>query len=283
MLARSGVPVTLIARERNVEAIRKNGLFIDGLKIREHIAVDATSDDREAGNADIVLFSVKTTDTESGAKTLAASRKANATVVSLQNGIDNVERIRAASGIDAIPAVVYVGVAMVAPGHVKHSGAGNLVLGHAPRSAEICALFEQAEVPCRLSDQIDVELWEKFMLNLAYNAISALTQATYGRIAEDSRSRAVVELAVHEVVRVANARGVPLDTHKMIEKAIGLSKIIPQATSSTAQDIARGARTEIDSLNGYLFKLGQQLGIPVPVNETLYALVKLRETTSSSP
>ena len=125
MLARAGVPVTLIGRARHVDAINADGLFLDGLRLQERIRVSATTDVNAAHDAGIVLFCLKTVDTEDAAKLL----RPEALTISLQNGVDNVARIRAATGIEAIPAVVYVAAAMVAPGHVRHSGRGDLVIG----------------------------------------------------------------------------------------------------------------------------------------------------------
>lgn len=279
MLARAGTPVTLIGRERHVRAIEKDGLYLDGVRIKEHIKIGASTDIAAARDADLVLFSVKTVDTEAAATLLAPHLRENAVVLSLQNGIDNVERIRRATGIGAVPSVVYVGAAMAGPGHVRHSGAGNLILSSGRREINsIASMFERAEVPCRISDRIEVDLWTKFILNLAYNAMSALTQATYGAMAADPLTRSAMELATKEAIAVANASGAQLDPKEMLEKVFGLASLMPGATSSTAQDVARGSRTEIDSLNGYLSLRGAELGVPVPVNQTLYALVKLLES-----
>lgn len=280
MLARAGFPVTLIGRHAHVHAIERTGLFIDGVRIKEHVKVAASTELESARDADVVLFCVKTLDTEHAAKAMAPHLKESALVLSLQNGVDNAERIHSATGIEAISTVVYVGAAIPQPGTVKHAGAGHLVVGDRPRRTEIedvAAMFEAAEVPTRISEHIDIELWTKFHLNVAANAISALTGANYGRIAADERCWALMETLTQEVMAVAAAHGVRLDEKKLLEGIVMISKAIPEATSSTAQDIARGRPTEMDSLNGYVVKLAAGAGIPVPVNQTLYALVKLLE------
>ena len=169
MLARAGAPVTLIGRPRHVEAINRDGLFLDSLHFQEHIAVPASTSESAARDADIVLLCVKTVDTENAAKALTAHLSAGSVVISLQNGVDNVERVRAASTIAAIPAVVYVAAAITAPGRIKHSGRGDLVIGSRP---EIAAMFARAGIPCRVSDNIETDLWTKMIMNCAYNAIS---------------------------------------------------------------------------------------------------------------
>jgi 2-dehydropantoate 2-reductase len=226
---------------------------------------------------------VKTTDTESAAHAVQPHLAVGSVLVSMQNGVDNAQRIRAATGIDAVPAVVYVAAAMTAAGHVTHSGRGDLILGRTSAADvdEIAALFERAEVPCRVSDEIRVQLWTKMLMNCAYNAISALTRARYGPIARDMRARELMRLIVAEAVAVAAAEGVTLSAEAMTEAAYMLGEAMSGATSSTAQDIARGRLTEIDSLNGYVVRSGARSGIPVPVNRALYTLVKLLEAAAT--
>src|SRR5271156_7165916 len=120
MLARAGMPVTMIARPAYVEAVRRNKLFLDTVSFQERVAVGAATDPSAVRDANVVLFCVKGQDNEATARAIAPHLAADAIVVSVQNGVDNVERIRAASGIDALPAVVYVAAAMPEPGHVKH-------------------------------------------------------------------------------------------------------------------------------------------------------------------
>jgi 2-dehydropantoate 2-reductase len=275
MLARAGVPVTLIGRAAHVEAIVRCGLFLEGLHVNRHIPVAATTTMEGVRDAQLVLVCVKTLDTESTAREIAPVLAPGAAVASLQNGVDNVRRIHAAAGLEAIPVVVYVAAAMAGPGHVKHSGRGDLVL---PQSAGALAeLFESAGVPCRLSPAIETELWRKMVLNCAYNAISALGRARYGAMMRNPRIRRLMRQAIQETVAVAHADGVELSEEEMVEAAWKLGEAMSAATSSTAQDLARGKATEIESLNGYVARRGAEAGIPTPVNETLCALVRLLE------
>ena len=281
MLARAGVPVTLIGRTRHVDAINADGLFFDGLRVQERIRVAASIDVNAARDADVVLFCVKTVDTEQAAKLLSREPL----VISLQNGVDNVARIRAATGIEAIPAVVYVGAAMAAPGHVKHTGRGDLVIGDIWGSdrlqrnlAAIAQMFESAEVPCRVSDNVEGELWTKMIINCAYNAISALGQAKYAVLVRDPLTRDLMKRVTDEAMAAAQAGGVRLPVKDMMAAVWKIGDALAGATSSTAQDLARGNRTEIDSLNGYIVRRGAELGVPTPANQTLHALIKLRES-----
>jgi 2-dehydropantoate 2-reductase len=284
MLARAGADVTLIGRPHHVEAITRDGLFLDTLHFQQRVTVAASSELSAAHDAGIVLFSVKTFDTEDAAKSLAPHLLPGAAVVSLQNGVDNVERMRSAAHIDAVPAVVYVACAMTAPGRVKHSGRGDLILGDlfgTGRDLEsLAAVFTNAGVPCRVSDNIACDLWTKMIINCAYNAISALGRSQYARLVSNPWTRELMKQVTEEAVAIARAAGVRLPETDMVNAVWKLAETMSHAMSSTAQDIARGNRTEIDSLNGYLVRRGAQLGIATPVNQALHALVKLLEESS---
>ena len=284
MLARSGVPVTLIGRDPHMQTIAREGLQLNGVRVRERIPIAATTSLADGlGGAGIALLCVKTVHTETAAREIEPLLDPQTAVLSFQNGVDNVDRIFAATGRRALPVVVYVAAEMTAPGEVTHNARGDLVIGHrrdwpaSPALQPLAALFERAEIPCRVSPAIETELWTKMALNCAYNAVSALTRATYGRIAAFMPIRAVLGRALAEIVAVAGAQGVTLSHAALMEAGIRLGEAAVRATSSTEQDIARGRPTEIDSLNGYIARRGAALGIPTPVNETLWALVKLRE------
>lgn len=284
MLARAGAPVTLIARPDHAAAIRRDGLRFEGLRFQENIAVAASTEAAAVQGAQWVLFCVKSTDTEQAAREIAPHLAPDAVVLGLQNGVDNIERIRAVLPNPVLPAVVYVAAAMAGPGVMRHTGRGDLVIGNLGRPAlpeatlaEIAATFERGGIPCKVSPNVAGELWAKLLLNCAYNAISALTRAQYARIVSEPLTRDVLAEAVREVLAVAKAAGVAMPPGDSVEIALKLADGMPQATSSTAQDIGRGKRTEIDHLNGYVFRRGRELGVPTPVNQTLHALVKLLE------
>lgn len=277
MLARSGVPVTLIARPAHVEAINRDGLFIDSLNFQERICVAASTNLSAARGAAFVLFCVKTTDTETTARQLAPHLAPGVAVFSLQNGVDNIARMRAAAGFESFPTVVYVAAALSAPGHMKHSGGGRLILRPGPQAEQLSQLFARAGVPCQLSENIEGELWKKLVLNCAGNAVTAIGRASYGAIARHAPTREVLLATAREVSAVARAAGVPLPDEDFAAQALKFCENVGDATSSTAHDIQRGKRTEIDSLNGYVARLGAELGVPTPVNHTLWALVKLME------
>ena len=291
MLARAGADVTFIARLAHVDAVRRAGLFMDTVTFQERVRAAAFADPAAARGADFVLFCVKMLQTEEAARLLAPNLSPHAIVVSLQNGVDNVPRIRAASGINALPAVVYVAAALPEPGRVKHSGRGELIVGELPgyepaestvptRTARVAELFNFSGVPCKISSNIEADLWTKMVMNCAGNAVTAIAQTSYGHAARNPHTREMMTRVIEETVTVARASGVRLPDTNFVEMGLKLAEALGDTTSSTAQDLARGKRTEIDSLNGYIVRRGAELGIPTPVNSTLFALVKLIEETS---
>jgi 2-dehydropantoate 2-reductase len=282
MLARAGHAVTLVGRAQHVEAVRRDGLFLDTQSFRQHVAMAASTDASAVRGAELVLFCVKSGDTESAAADIAAHLEPGALVLSLQNGVDNAERLQAALPQHVCPAVVYVATEMAGPGRVKHHGRGELVVGPAAAAPDLVELFAGAEVPVQISDNVAGALWAKLILNCAYNALSAVTQLPYGRLVQGEGVEAVMRDVVDECLRVAQAAGVtvPSDIWEAVQR---IARTMPGQLSSTAQDLARGKRSEIDHLNGYVVRKGEALGIATPVNRALHALVKLLEDRSAPP
>jgi 2-dehydropantoate 2-reductase len=284
MLERAGAPVVMIGRRGFVEAVKASGLLLDTVQFRETVHAEVSEDLSAVASADVVLFCVKSTDTAVVSKELRKYLAPQAIVVSLQNGVNNVEEIYAASGIEALPAVVYVAAAMSAPGKVKHLGRGDLVIGpENEKTRRVANLFERAKVPCRISENIQGELWTKLVWNCALNAVSGLGRATYGEIIGSEDAKRVVEAVVYEVLAVAEKKGIRppgLEDPKVaLAGAFRIAEQMSGTRSSTAQDMARGKKTEIDSLNGYVARVGAELGVATPVNFTLYTLVKLYESS----
>jgi 2-dehydropantoate 2-reductase len=282
LLARAGASVVMIGRQPFVEAVKTRGILLDTLNFKEFVPVEASAELGAARGADIVLFCVKTTDTAATARELAPFLAPQSIVLSFQNGVESVEQIQSAANIAASQAVVYVAASVPQLGHVKHVGRGDLVIGPETDKAQmLAALFARAQIPCRISNNIEGELWTKLIWNCALNAISALGRVKYGRIAENANARKLMETVILEVLAVAHAAHVVLPGLENTEAAMaGAMKIATQMTeamSSTAQDLNRGKLTEIDSLNGFISRRGSVLDLPTPVNHALFTLVKLAE------
>jgi 2-dehydropantoate 2-reductase len=285
MLARAGHHVTLIGRPLHVAAFRKSGLHFEGPGFDEQVAVDASTDAAAVRGARLVLFCVKSTDTEQAAAQIAPFLDADTIVVNLQNGVDNTERIQAKVSQPVVPAVVYVATEMKGPGHLKHHGRGDLVIGSLDGNISSALLqnlkiqFEKASIPVKISDNVAGELWAKLVVNCAYNALSAITQLPYGKLIEGIGIRDTMRDVVEETLALARASGVTM-APDMLARTYKIAEAMPTQYSSTAQDLARGKPTEIDHLNGYVVRRGAALGVPTPANRALHALVKLLEAKS---
>jgi 2-dehydropantoate 2-reductase len=283
MLARAGHEVTLIGRPVHVDAFKARGLRFEGLKFDELVPVKASTDAGAVRGCRLVLFCVKSTDTDAAAAQIAPFLDAGALVVNLQNGVDNIERIQARIAQPVIPAAVYVATEMAGPGHLKHHGRGDLIIGHPGGKLPPGALaliqrwFETAGVPVTVSDNVAGELWAKLVVNCAYNALSAITQLPYGKMIAGPGIREVMRDVVEETLALAKASGVAM-APDMLARTYKIAEAMPTQLSSTAQDLARGKPTEIEHLNGFVARRGAALGVPTPVNRTLYALVRLIES-----
>ena len=285
LLARAGAPVIFIGRPAFADAVKQNGLFLDTVQFQERVKVEASTDLAAARGAEIVLFCVKTTDTAETARALAKVLSKDAVIISMQNGVDNAQQIEAASGMKALPAAVYVAASVPAPGKVKHVGRGDLVLGPQNEITErVAAVFTRGKVPCRISENLAGELWTKLVWNCALNAVSALGKVTYGEILASADAKQLLETTVYEVLTVARASGIQPagleDPKAALAGAYKVAESMAATRSSTSQDMMRGKKTEIDSLNGFIVRRARELNVPAPVNHALFTLVKLAENNS---
>ena len=276
MLARAGHEVVMIGRPTHVQAIRRAGLHLEALSFSEHLAVVAGEGADLVRGADLVLFCVKSTDTEFAGAAMAAHLASDAIVLSMQNGVDNAQRLQRVLGREVLPAVVYVASEMAGPGHVRHHGRGELVIGPSAHAETLRALFLDAGVPVEVSDNVEGALWGKLVINCIFNALSAITQMPYGVLVQGAGVEATMRDILAECLAVAAAESVriPGDPWQLAQNIV---RSMPTQRSSTAQDLQRGKPSEVDHLNGFIVSRGEKYGIPVPVNRVLWALVKLLE------
>jgi 2-dehydropantoate 2-reductase len=277
MLSRAGHQVILIGRTPHVEAIHRHGLLMDTARFRAHVPVRASTEVSDIQGASLVLCCVKSSDTENAGAMMAPFVEPDAILLSLQNGVDNARRLQSQLLRTVHPAVVYVAAEMMGPGHLKHHGRGELVVGPSAMTTEMLEGFVNAGVPVQVSDNVVGELWAKLILNCAYNAISAIAKRPYGLLFENEGARDLMRLVVHECLAVAQRESVtvPGDSWQGVE---GIAATMPGQFSSTAQDLMRGRRSEIDHLNGYIVQRGKSLSIDTPANQALYSIVKLLES-----
>ena len=289
MLERAGHKVTLIGRAAHVQAITKGGLKLNlsGASHDEIIHLQASTELDAISSADLVLFCVKSTDTLATAKEISKHLASNAVVMSLQNGVENAALIESQLSQPVIPSVVYVATELGGPGYVKHHGRGELVIGKSQNLrlknpeetlSQLVDFFASAQVIVKISEDIRIELWSKLLINCAFNAMSGLAQIQYEMMPRLESVLSTQSELIKEVISVAKADGVNLSESLLLDAVAQIPKTMGSQKSSTAQDMARSKSSEIDHLNGFIVRRGKELGIPTPINQTLFALVKLVES-----
>jgi len=276
ILARAGHRVTLIGRQALVDAVNANGLRLETAAFDGQVALEASTDPAMVRDAALVLFCVKSGDTEAAGAQLAPFLSSDTPVLSLQNGVDNAPRLARVLGRAVIPSVVYVATEMAGPAHVRHHGRGELVIGPSPHSAQLATELAAAGIPTDVSETVLEALWSKLVINCAYNALSAIAQQPYGRLIQEDGVAEVMRDVFEECLAVAAAQGVVLPG-TLWDATLAIADSMAGQRSSTAQDLARGKPSEIDHLNGAIVRLGAVHGVATPVNRSLWCAVKLLE------
>ncbi|MCC6847604.1 MAG: ketopantoate reductase family protein [Deltaproteobacteria bacterium] len=293
LLARAGHLVALLGRRPHLDAIAARGLAIEGLwgEHRARNLVVAASVEELAGPYDAILLTVKSYDTADMLAAVAPFLAADGSAIALQNGLGNVERVAAAVGAErALGGRVIFGAVVPAPGVVRVTVfADPIALGSAvggvaaseERARAWTARFASAGIPTEHTDALQAHLWTKVFYNAALNPLGALLGRPYGALAADDDGRAIMDAVIDECFAVARARGVaPLVPDADAYRAIFYGRLVPATAdhrSSMLQDLERGRRTEIEAINGCIWRYGCEAGIPTPVNATMTRLVRFRE------
>ena len=274
-LAEAGHDVTLVGRRRHVAAIRAEGLTIESKVSGTSTSRPAVSETlQQDSDPELVLLTVKAFDTAGAARFINELNTPPKAVLSLQNGVDNhVAAAEVLDGVDVYPTVVYVAVEITAPGVVAHRARGEIVLPEEPGG--LVSVFEAAGIPASTTDNIIGMLWNKLLLNASLNALSMITDTSFGQLASSPEGRGVVESAVEEVVAVAKSMGIDGDVSDPVVTVLKAAESLGAGMSSMWQDHQAGKKIETDALNGVVVRSGQEHGVPTPVNATLYAVASL--------
>jgi len=281
MLAEAGHAVQLITRlPEAAEHIRTHGLRLEGWGGERTLAVPASADLRQAADAELVLIAVKAYDTATVAPAVAAAVPPPVPILTLQNGLGNVETIAAAVGTArTLGGVTAQGATALGVGHVRHAGRGPTVIGEAAgpatdRTRLLAQTFSEAGIETTVTDDLPAALWHKLIVNVGINAIASLTRRRNGELLDGGPAEALLEQAVAEAAAVARAEGLPVDRAIETQRVKEVCRATALNFNSMFQDLRRGRRTEIDFINGAIVERGQAAGIPTPVNRVLTQLVK---------
>jgi 2-dehydropantoate 2-reductase len=283
-LAAAGHDVFFIARGAHKEEIERNGLKVESVNGDVHIAkANVTDDPAKIGPVDVVLFAVKLWDTETAAGACRPLLGPNTRIITMQNGVDSYERIAPIVGAErAIPAVTYVVTVIDRPGVIRQdSKFQSIICGahddrdDAPLKAFVDAA-KAAKIDITLSDDIQRDRWHKFIFLSATSGATAVARLPMGPILEDPDTRAMFYDIMRETLKVGQAKGVKLADSYADERLVFADGHVPASMkASMANDLDRGNRLELDWLAGTVSRMGKELGIPTPVNDTIYAALKL--------
>jgi 2-dehydropantoate 2-reductase len=282
LLARAGHDVTFVARGAHLDAIRSRGLTVHSRLAGDFtVRASATDDIRAIGPVDLVLVCVKTYSMDGVLPLLPALVGPKSMVASMQNGIDNEDRIAAVTGPGPVLGMVaQVSSFIQGPGIIgQTAGPGKLAFGEmaggeSARTAALLKIFQAAGISAALRPDIRLALWEKFIFICAASGVTALTRLPAGPIFGDPETTALVRSTLEEGVAVARAQGVEV-AGRLVEQTLGLMrKLEPWARGSMAQDLLEGRPLELDTLNGTMVRLGRAREVPVPVNWCIYAALR---------
>jgi 2-dehydropantoate 2-reductase len=283
LLARAGHDVTFVARGPHLDAIRSRGLAVHS-RLAGDFTVRAAATDhiRSIGPVDLVLVCVKTYSMESVLPLLPSLVGPTTMIASMQNGIDNADRIAAAVGGPApvLGMVAHVSALIQSPGVVAQVGGpgrllvGELAGGESARTAALQKSFRDAGITADIRPDIKVALWEKFVFICAASGVTALTRLPAGAIFADPETAALLRAAVEEGAAVARAQGVAL-AGGFVDQTVGFYRTFePWSRGSMAQDLLEGRPLELETLNGTMVRLGRAREVPVPVNWCIYAALR---------
>jgi 2-dehydropantoate 2-reductase len=280
LLARAGYDVTLIdTREDHVAAIRRDGLTVEGVRGTHVIRIPVQTDAAGLAPMDMAIIFTDSNSTRDAARTAVAVLKPQGFALTLQNGIGNVEALVETLGADRVVAGVSMNsAACPAPGHSVYTNADKTSIGElggrdTARIREVAAMFNKAEIPTEVIPDPMAYIWGKFVLNCGINALTAVTGLRSGEMYRTPEVSALQDRVIDEVLAVVTRKGVKLsesDPRKKIKAHCQGRYNKP----SMMQHVEQGRRTEIDALNGALVREARALGISVPYNEAVVAIVK---------
>jgi 2-dehydropantoate 2-reductase len=283
LLAKSGMDVTFVARGEHYQAIKDEGLKIKSVlgdfEVRSAQVINNISDIK---NPDLIIFTVKTYDTDQTAKELASVVNNSTIVISLQNGVDNDHQIKKhLTHVEVYPGVAYLVSTKTKPGLIEQTGGPRkFIFGDRndpqnPKLKEIEKCMREAGADALVSDDITRDLWKKFMFILAFSGMTAICRSPIGKILKDPVTQALYERCTKEAIEVAQSMNIRVED-KAFENIMTTSgSFPPDSKSSLLVDIENQRKTEIETLNGSLVRLAKNMKIDVPMNELIYGAIKL--------
>lgn len=283
LLAKAGNDVTFVARREHFNSIKENGLIVKSV-IGDFIIKSAKTIKKisEISNPQLIIFTVKTYDTKTAAEELSKVVNDETIIITFQNGVDNDNEIKKyIKNAKIYPGVAYLISAKTEPGIIKQTGGlRRLIFGERgnPKNSilrEIETLMKKADIDAVCSDDVTRDVWKKFMFIAPFSGMTAICRSEIGKILSNPTTREIYERCAKEAIAVAKAMAVNVadDAFETIMKTS--TNTAPNSKSSLLIDIENKRRTEIETLNGTLVRFAKEKNIDVPINELVYAAIKL--------
>lgn len=277
-LAKAGYEVTMIARGKHLEAIRKNGLEVESINGNFRVFPKLATDNfEEVSTPDLVILGVKSWQIAETATLLKAIITEKTMVLPLQNGADNVEKLlRILPQKNVLAGLCKIVSFIESPGKIKHASFEPLITfgeinnSITPRIKKVQEIFNNSEITNNIPEDIQLEIWKKFLFIVTISGIGGLTRVPIGKIVESDYLFDLMQKTALEILTVANAKNVAL-TPEHIEEVFEIIRQQPPGTTASAQrDIMAGKPSELENFNGYIVNEGTRLGVPTPVNRLIY-------------
>lgn len=271
--------------KEHIDNINGDGLWIEGSSGNRYIkGIKATSDPEEVGVVDLAIVFVKSTITDIAINQNKSVIGPETTVLTLQNGLGNIEKLKTiVKESQIIAGTTSHGANLLGPGRVKHAGHGATVIGEldgsvTERIKKIADVFQNAKLdPVSVSNNVMGLIWDKLLVNVGINPVTAITNLKNGEILDYPEILKLSVDAVEEAMKVADALGIKLETPDAVEHFKDVSKVTGENTSSMLSDVLNKRKTEIDNINGAIVREGARLGIETPMNALLTRLVGIKE------
>ncbi len=278
-LAKNNPNVSFLLRPKTLAAVKQNGLTIRSASGSFMVRPSAASDPCDLPKPDLIILSVKAYDLDEVMTQLEPVLTDQTVMLTLQNGVDTEDRLISRFQRDCVVGgVAFIYSKIAAPGVIDHYKKGAVAIGEmmghkSPRLLAIAEIFKQAGIPCQLTDDVRRSKWEKMCWNCVFNPLTVLIDDKVAKALDQPEMLRVIHQIVGEVAAVSAAVKVPL-APDMAEKVVRWTQEIRDIHTSMYDDWKAGRPTEIDYLNGYVAKLGRELGIPTPLNDALTAMIK---------
>ena len=286
MLKEAGHRVIMLDNQpQRAEKISRDGIQIKGISGERLVRVEATARPEEAAECDMAVIATKSYDTESAVESVANALGPSTPILTLQNGLGNVEMIsRAVGGERTIGGITSQGATLVDAGSIIHAGKGKTVIGTPSNRLTdnlemVRDILDSAGFEPQISDDLETTIWSKLVINVGINALTAITRLNNGRLLEFEGTRRIMEDAVAEAVAVAGAKKVKIPQEDPLAQVQEVCRLTAANVSSMLQDVLACTKTEIDAINGAVAKLGAEAGIDTPINTALTSLVKTIESS----